>query len=308
MGAYRSLILAEASLVAYWPLSEASGTSFADVKGGNNLAMTGATGSNVTLGTAGLRNDPADKSLTIASASAIVLAGADAAGLRFLGLAPYTLEGWALSTGLAATRYLISLGTDISNTMSIRQSSGSSVLAIRTIAGGANTASAPGAPLADGLRHHLAATYDGSRQRMYIDGVLVATSSALAAPMPNAPMIVRVGQAVDNSNRWGGPMQDVAVYNTALSAAAILAHYREGRTTDVALPLTGVGEMVAAGAESLELPDVTQPTRTRGRGSIATSTCGRGSTTTATRGRGSLSTRPRGIASTPTTRTRGARS
>jgi hypothetical protein len=89
-------------------------------------------------------------------------------------------------------------------------------------AGGAERALSGGAQLAPNVWVHLAATYDGTTQRLYVNGVEVAsraqTGTVLATTGP-----LRIG----GNGVWGeffaGRIDDVRVYNRALSAAEILA-------------------------------------------------------------------------------------
>ena len=90
--AYIDTILAETSLLAYWPLDEPSGTTFADAEGSADLTATGA----VTAGVEGLCGDRvSDGGLA-----------AEFAGGRASRAASYTgdltVEGWFRLDSLAA--------------------------------------------------------------------------------------------------------------------------------------------------------------------------------------------------------------
>ena len=72
--------------------------------------------------------------------------------------------------------------------------------------------------------HHLAVTYDNAVARLYIDGVEVATSRSGVRLTPN-PGPLNIGRELPNEHyRFGGLLDEVAVYGTALSAQRIQRH------------------------------------------------------------------------------------
>jgi len=77
---------------------------------------------------------------------------------------------------------------------------------------------------------HLAATYDGTTLRLYVNGAL-AGSRAVASPLITSTGVLRIG----GNNVWGewfaGLIDEVRLYNKALSATEIQA--------DMAAPING---------------------------------------------------------------------
>jgi concanavalin A-like lectin/glucanase superfamily protein len=69
---------------------------------------------------------------------------------------------------------------------------------------------------------HLAATYDGVIVRLFVNGVQAATASA-AGTMPNSTGALRLGGNAVWSEWFGGLIDEVRVYNRALSTAQIQA-------------------------------------------------------------------------------------
>ena len=69
---------------------------------------------------------------------------------------------------------------------------------------------------------HLAATYDGTTLRLYVNGTL-ASSRAVSGAMPSSTGPLRIG----GNSVWGeyftGLIDEVRVYNRALSAAEVQA-------------------------------------------------------------------------------------
>lgn len=88
-------------------------------------------------------------------------------------------------------------------------------LTLRLRKGGANTNTSV-AWTDDGLWHHYAGTYDGTNGRLYKDGVLVATSAAVTAPIDAADSIQVLETSLTTQT-----MDDLRVYDEALSQSAI---------------------------------------------------------------------------------------
>ena len=74
---------------------------------------------------------------------------------------------------------------------------------------------------------HIAATYDGSVSRLYVNGNYVS-GRTLNAPLSHGTQPLRLGST--GSNTWQGGMDEVAFYERALSAEEIAAHYAASLT------------------------------------------------------------------------------
>lgn len=84
----------------------------------------------------------------------------------------------------------------------------------------------------DGQWHHVAGVYDGSKVDLYVDSVLDISVSASGSINTNTSSVM-IGQNAGWPGRWWiGLIDDVRVYNNALSAADI---------ANVALGITGTG-------------------------------------------------------------------
>jgi hypothetical protein len=78
-----------------------------------------------------------------------------------------------------------------------------------------------GSPLAVGVWQHLATTYDGTNMRLYVNGVLVATR-AQTGSIATSNGALRIGGNNAFANEfYHGLIDEVRVYNRALSAAEI---------------------------------------------------------------------------------------
>ena len=100
--------------------------------------------------------------------------------------------------------------------------------------------------LATGTWTHLAETYDGSSVRLYVNGTLVSTTAAPGSLVSStAPL--RIG----GNNIWGeyfsGLIDEVRVYNRALSAAEIQQDMSTAISNPDATPPSAPGTLTATG-------------------------------------------------------------
>lgn len=76
--------------------------------------------------------------------------------------------------------------------------------------------------LADDQFHHFAATLDGTNMRTYVDGVLETTASYSGTPMGTGEQI-RIGRHHSLGRQFSGLMDDIRVYNHALTSSEVQA-------------------------------------------------------------------------------------
>jgi hypothetical protein len=199
-------------LVGAWGFDETSGSTAADASGhGNSGTIASAT--HVTTGKFGgaLSFNGTNAWVTIPDSSSLDLTGA------------MTLEAWVDPTALGAfwrtvmlkelstTSLVYALYADNTKTKAAAFANNGSELGVN---GTANT------PL--NAWTHLAATYDGTNLRLYVNGTLAATK-AVSPPMVTSSGALRIG----GNGVWGeyfaGLIDEARVYNRALSAAEIQA-------------------------------------------------------------------------------------
>jgi len=82
-------------------------------------------------------------------------------------------------------------------------------------------------PLNDGLFHHVVATYDGSRARLYVDGNLAG--SLRATPIAYEPHIAAIASNGSPADFFTGSIAEVALYDQALTSTRVEEHYWAGR-------------------------------------------------------------------------------
>ena len=88
--------------------------------------------------------------------------------------------------------------------------------------------------LNDGRPHHVVGVLDtDKKRRLYVDGALEATAaSAVAALTFTGPDRLRLGAGRINvaGDKYDGILDEVAIYNSALTADQVAAHYNAGHT------------------------------------------------------------------------------
>src|SRR5262245_40245131 len=196
----------QGGLVAAYAFSEASGATAQDASGnGNTGVLSGATWT--TAGKYG-------SALAFDGGSALVRID-DAPSLRLTG--QMTLEAWVYPTASGGWRDVVYKATDA------YYLAGSSLFAGVPATGGSM---APGDPLYApavlplGTWSHLASTYDGATLRLYINGAEVASRVQTGSIASSTAPLTIGGDGVFGQF-WAGLIDEVRVYNRALSAAEI---------------------------------------------------------------------------------------
>ncbi len=82
--------------------------------------------------------------------------------------------------------------------------------------------------------HMVTAVYDGSRVRIYRDGVVVAVSGSETGNLPSSNDVLEIGDwSGGGLNNFDGLFDDIRIYNRALSADEIKRLYKIGATAKV---------------------------------------------------------------------------
>jgi hypothetical protein len=193
-------------LVAAYAFNEGSGASAADSSGSGRPA---------TLTETSWSTQGKNGSAVVFNGSAY--ATASAAGLPLMNGAK-TLSCWVnLGAQTSAIKSILSMG-DPANGGEIQLSYVNSRIAV-TRTGGVSVVAFT-APQT-GSWHHLAYVFDGATNWLYIDGVLLS-SSTVALPAVT-PAGFAMGRAVAGGQNYTGMLDDVRIYRRALSKAEISA-------------------------------------------------------------------------------------
>jgi hypothetical protein len=249
-GSYAEQVVTNGPL-AYWRLNETSGTVAYDYAGGNDGTITNA----VTQGATGLAApafpgmEAANTGYNFDGASGSVLIG-NPASLNFIG--QITMVAWVRPTDTVGLRNIICHGHQTSPT--------NAETGLRINAGsytawswdGSVEANAPVPPEDIGNWVHLAGTYDGIAWRLYRNGVQVAATPGTSGAKIAGAVGWAIGARGTGTERFfSGDIDEVAIYNKALSATAIAAMYATAAYGSIAAPfVTGNpgNQTVAAGS------------------------------------------------------------
>ena len=215
---YTEAVLAD-NPIHYYPLDETSGTTATDL---GSLATSGGT---YTGG------------FTLGQPSAAPRLGKsvqfDGAVGTFVDLGLFhpgdsvTLEAWVNADANASSTFRAVIArwdgsyemdwnqTDVGNLVIRNNANAFGVVATR-------------APIARSQWHHMVGVFDGGTLTLWVDGVQ-GTSQTIGGVLQNAgptPDRVLIGATRSGNFNWKGRIDEVAIYNTALTAAQIRAHFR----------------------------------------------------------------------------------
>jgi len=203
-------------LVGFWPLTDGTGTTATDLStGGNDGTQSGGvTWASTAIGTAA-SFDGVDDEFTISHSSDYNAATTGA----------LSISAWVLID--TATDYRVIVGKDRGGSgrewlvyynyleskfsFSIWSSGGTQFL----------VSSSSTYPLSTWF--HVVQVWDGSTLRGYVDGVEVASLSAAITPKTDATADVKIGDNVDN--QMDGNIQNVRIYNRAITATEVAELY-----------------------------------------------------------------------------------
>ncbi len=230
-GGYSSEVIVD-SPVSYWRLGEASGTAAADQRGANPGVYTNSP----TLGQASLlETDTADKAVRFDGVNDNVrVANAASLGLS----APLTLEAWIEPAALPSSGSFRSVLTK-AESYSL-QFNGPRLEFTIIQSGARRRLQAPAGAIVAGQTYHVVGTYDGTTQRLYVNGSQVA-SAALSGPASASASPLYIGSWNGSSEFFNGTIDEAAVYGATLSAARVSAHHAAGKSSGLVASLDGSG-------------------------------------------------------------------
>jgi len=215
---YSAAILGTGGLVNYWRLGEASGTSAADSKGTSTGSYVGSPTLNQTGAIAGDSNKAARFNGTSSTVDV-----PDSAALRLNG--SWSVEFWAKGVSFPASGW-----PGVFKKGDAATSSGW-ILFYDRVSGdfqykrNNQTNGMPNMEIETGLYKHFVLAYDGTTLRGYENGTEVYSAAATWPSLAGA-QVFQMGRA---DNFGNVDLDDVAVYNTAMSAGTAQSHFRCGQ-------------------------------------------------------------------------------
>ena len=211
---------APTGLVAAFSFNDGTGTTAGDSSGKGNAGVTSGTSwSSLGHNSGALSFNGSNSWVTVADTPSLDLSGG------------MTLEAWVYPTALGAWRTAL-IKEDTSGATSGQPyalyASGNTSAPLGMAYGGAEARAYGSSQLPLSTWTHLATTYDGSTVRLYVNGSLAGTQS-LSGPMPASPDPLRIGGNASWGEYFAGRIDDVRVYNRALTGGEV--------ATDMATPV-----------------------------------------------------------------------
>ena len=228
LAGYAGAVTADAP-VAYWRLGEASGVAAEDATGRNPGTYEGAPGLGAPslLGTDAANKavafDGVNDDVRVPSSSSLALT------------ASLSLEAWIRPASLPAAGAFASVVTK-AEAYSI-QFNGPRLEFTVMQNGARRRLQAPAGAVVAGSAYHVVATYDGTTQRLYLNGTQVA-SAGLTGPASTSTNGLRIASWNGSKEFFAGSIDEVAVYGSVLSATRVAAHWSaSGGAAPVAAPV-----------------------------------------------------------------------
>lgn len=213
------------SVVAYWPMNENIGTSIADVSGNDNHAVL-LNGGEWLAGKvgAGIRLDGQNDWMLVSDPGAGWILDLSSA---------LTISAWVRPSTTSGQQKLVSKDNIFEFHLG-HAGAGRYSLRLNNAGGGAGTTA-----VTAGQWQHLAASWDGQTVRYYFNGQADG-SSPFQATLNSNNNHLGIGARPPGSNFLNGAIDEVRIYDGALSAAEVLALYQDTTPPpDVAPPLRG---------------------------------------------------------------------
>lgn len=217
-GTYADAVAAN-NPVAYYRLGEPSGTTAADSSGNG---LNGTYLGTPVLGVPGsmlAETDSAIRSVDTNLGDGVTVA--DAAALR---PAQLTVEAW-VNPDTAGYGNVLTKSTNFGDGYGLFRdfSTGRMRFFVNTYSfGGIAETAVP-----TNQWSHVVGTYDGTAVRIYVNGVLAATT-VYSTPIIHSLQPLNIGRYASGNSPWHGMLDEVAVYGTALTGAQIAQHYSRG--------------------------------------------------------------------------------
>lgn len=217
---YSSTVLAD-NPIRYYRLSETSGTTATD---SGSQAQNGTINAGVTLKAVPVILYDSDMAMTFNGSSTSYIS-LPTTGLPS-GSQPWTIEGWVrFSATPSSFTTIVAFGSKAGNLEQANIMAMNDMSVLLTAYFG-DIQSPPGTMQLN-APNHIVGTYDGTSTRLYVNGQFVA------GPVPYALNVTLAWAYIGASNSpltnfITGDIDEVAIYNTALSPTRIQAHYAAG--------------------------------------------------------------------------------
>ena len=225
--------------VSYWRLGETSGTIAGDTtvanpgtyEGPPTLGATSLVGTDQTDAAVGF--DGAGDDVRVGQSGSLDIAGA------------ITLEAFIRPTSLPTAGSVRSI---LAKTGSYALELNGPTVAFTLLQLGVNRRlQAPAGTIVAGRTYHVVGTFDGSTQRLYVNGRQVA-SAALSGATDVTISGVRIASWDGAQQFFAGTIDEAAIYNKTLTATQVAAHFAASQ-----LPLGAPSDLTAASVSASQI-------------------------------------------------------
>jgi Concanavalin A-like lectin/glucanases superfamily len=213
-GTYCAVVMSDAP-VAYWRLDESKGPTASDHLG--DLDGSYDVSTLINFGNEGI----ADQGSSVGLLGGFVTVG-DSSALDFSGLKDFTIEVWIQAT--ASTTGVVHLASKYS----MQQGGYALVLSQgrpifwRCSPTLCQSVDAIGV-ITVNQWHHVVGTFDGVSNRVFFDAVLAQAPTTV--PLPDTPLSLLFGVDQEATGEFAGRIDEVVVYDHALSTTRVEAHH-----------------------------------------------------------------------------------
>jgi PKD repeat protein len=219
--------VSSSGLVASYSFNEGTGTTVNDTSGmGNHGTISGATWTSSGRFGKALLFDGRNNWVTIPDSASLDLTSS------------MTLEAWVYpTTTLTGWETVIAKETPGNVVDYLFASSDRHTPVVGGLFGSSSRDLYGGARLATNVWTHLAGTYNGTTQRLYVNGVQVASQSQTGQMQVSSGALRIGGNSIGSKEFFKGRIDEVRIYNRALAASEIQADMNKaiGATPSVAL-------------------------------------------------------------------------
>jgi hypothetical protein len=226
--AYRAAVMAD-SPRAYWRLGEMAGSTAADETGVNP-----ATYNNVGLGALSALTGDKNAAASLDGLSSYAIA-ADSNSLD--ASTGVTVEAWIKRTKGSVWQAVVGKpGDGVSKNENYAIWISPLDKAVGFFGNGSTFVRVDASAALDTNWHYVVATYDNATAKIYMDGVLQASVASNVHLTPNS-LPLNIGRINTSGSWYGGLVDEVAIYGTALTVSRIDAHFNAANLFDTTAPV-----------------------------------------------------------------------
>ncbi|MDD3002945.1 MAG: DUF2341 domain-containing protein [Candidatus Shapirobacteria bacterium] len=241
------------SMIAYYKFDEGSGTTANNSgNGGSALNGTFGTGSSAPTWT---NDGKFNKALSFNGVNNYIQ-GSSSSLLKPTNI---TISAWAKTSDSKSTQFIGGYGN--TGVLGYWLGAGSSQFVFSVGNGSSNKQLSSNFTSNDNNWHHIIGTYDGSTQKIFIDGNLKNTSNTVTGDLSYGTLtngfLIGNAEGLNSARFWSGSIDELKIYNYALSENEVKQDYNQGS----ALQMGQTSQTISGTTTSLEycIPGDTSP-------------------------------------------------